>query len=114
MLAEKSRPRGFKTENTRPVVEGLGSLESFSALVRMAGGETVTVRIEDEPGKQAGHFRVPSQLPFNPVLGELVLNRLPEILVHDGIVLAGISRLLVNHLANKDLVLQEGIEGAPR
>jgi hypothetical protein len=77
-------------------------------------GHPVAVAIKQHAGEQA-RLRSPSaSLTLGRVVDEQRLNRIPQLLIDDRRVLAGIGPFLMNDLTSVDAVLQHQVKGAAR
>ena len=72
------------------------------------------VRVEDQPGQQAGSLRACGEAPLASIGGEPVLHDPPELCIDDRVMLAGVGGVLMGDLAAIDAILQQQIERAAR
>src|SRR5260370_28677829 len=80
----------------------------------MARGHPVAVAIKQQAGEQARLRSSSASLAVGGVAGPPRLNRIPQLLIDDRRVFAGIGPFLVNDLASVDAVLQHQVEGTAR
>ena len=72
------------------------------------------MRIVDETGEQAYLVFAVARTTLNSICRQGLLHLLPQILIDDRLVLAGISLVLMHDLAAIDAVLQHVVERSPR
>src|SRR3984957_3989111 len=82
-------------------------------LASMAWRHPVAVAIKQHAGKEAGLARSSAALAPGSIAGELLLNGIPQWLINDRRVFAGVELALVNDLAAIGAVLQHQVERAP-
>src|SRR5580700_1005371 len=80
----------------------------------MARRHAVAVAIKQHAGEEAGLARSSAALAPGSIAGELLLNGIPQWLIDDRRVLAGMELALVNDLASVNAVLQHQVERAAR
>ncbi len=76
----------------------------------MARPHLPPLRVEKPTGQRTRRPRPALLWPLPPVSGELILNRVPERLVHDGLVLARMDQFAVPDAADEDRILQHDVE----
>src|SRR6516165_2202542 len=81
---------------------------------RMARRHPVAVPIKQHPGEQAWLASAGASVAFGGIAGELCLNRIPERLIDDRLVFAGMGLAVVNDLAAIDAVPQYQVKGTAR
>src|ERR1700730_2011887 len=80
----------------------------------MARRHPIAVVIKQHAGEEAGLVISCARVPFGDVAGKLSLERVPQRLIDDRRVFAGMELALVNDLAAIGAVLQHQVERAPR
>src|SRR5262249_15384053 len=83
-------------------------------LDRVGRCHPVAVAVKQHPGEQAWLVSSGARVALRGMVGELRLNRIPEWLIDDRRVFAGMGLSLVNDLAAIDAVLQYQVERTAR
>jgi hypothetical protein len=79
---------------------------------RIGRGHGVAATVENQPGEKSSGLQ-PRPAPGAPIGQEPGLNRTPESLVDNALVLTGIAHAFVDDLAEIDAVLQQVVERPP-
>ena len=110
IISANARPRAFAFPSQLRLTDIIPV--AVSPTHRIGRRHPIAAVVEDETAKNSAALD-PSLPTPRAIARELGLNGIPELLVHDGLVLARIGSAFVHDLAAINSVLQEVIERAP-